>query len=274
MHSYSTRLRAQRTTNEETTQDRRGSGSSQNRASSSYIEHQPGPSQANAGPNPTPTPAGGGGGSGNLGNQGEPIGGTPYTVATPGTGMPPPEGNPMTPGTGRPPPERIEGNPTSPSQSGINPRHAVQMAHPAMRTSLPAPSESVQNWLLPSPSPGQRNRPIMGTNRSYATNYRGTGNPFIDADADPTVLALWHEIFGELSSLMAEPEDLPRKDVLQLIQGERRGICSGGGRVERKTCERPSEDRRRRYWEGHKGPETIRGENGRRRPRPDGASSK
>ena len=52
----------------------------------------------------------------------------------------------------------------------------------------------------------------MGTDQLYATNYRGTGNLFIDADTDPTVLVLWHEIFGEVSSLMAEPRDLSRKD--------------------------------------------------------------
>ena len=96
MHSYSTRLRAQRTMNEETSQGGRGSSSSEIRARSSLSEQNPGPSHANEGPTPTSTPAEGGVESGNSGNQEEPIGGTPYTVATPGTGMPPPEGNPKT----------------------------------------------------------------------------------------------------------------------------------------------------------------------------------
>ena len=56
----------------------------------------------------------------------------------------------------------------------------------------------------------------MGTNQLYSTNHRGTGNPLIDADADPTVLALWTEIFGEVSCLMAEPSGLSRKDIVHM----------------------------------------------------------
>ena len=56
----------------------------------------------------------------------------------------------------------------------------------------------------------------MGTNQLYSTNHRGTGNPLIDADADPTVLVLWNQIFGEVSCLMAEPSGLSRKDIVHM----------------------------------------------------------